>query len=1094
MNPLPLHQPAPLRANLLLALAYGLAGWLALQTAIPPGYVAPLFPPAGIALAALLIGGRRLLPGVFAGAIGVQLLAAQQSGLAYPGPLILLLPALGATLQAAVGHWLARRLIGLPNALDSQEAIIRFVAVVAPAGCLVSASIALPALMIGGAIPADDAPFAWMNWWAGDTLGVLIMVPLLLVLFGRPADDWRPRRTAVAVPMAIALMLLAFTFVQVRDWENLRLQSQFDRHAEHVASLIRKRLDAQLDQVHALERLAAVHPRLTEEVWRSVTLPMMARYPGTQNFGWSPLVGDVQRPAFEAEQAARIPGFAILGRDPAGQTHVAGRKAAYLPIVFVEPLADNRSVVGLDPLVLEQTGTAARATRDSGQPVATESIRLVQESSEQRGVVVYQAVFAGEPRRQTGMISSVFRMDDTIRATLSADGLTQIGLSQIDLCLSDPRPGSTVQRLFGPDGCELPAWRDKRLAWRGDLDFAGRQWQLDIVSNPGYVNTLRSWGAWLTLVFGLFGTGILGAFLLLTSGRARQVEILVGERTRQLAAASQRLRRQQEELAQAQRIARLGSWENAANSPELHCSAELRAILKLAPEEAIDEERLLGCLHPDDRGDLARALVEAAGRPSRLALDCRLNDDPNHPGVLHFRIESDRSPLGALRIRGTAQDVTSARNAEAHIAYLAHYDPLTGLPNRVLWNERAHAELRSADRHGDTLAVLFLDLDHFKSVNDSLGHAVGDQLLASVAQRFTARLRDNDILARLGGDEFVILLPRLKHRDDALLVAHKLIDALAAPMQIGEHELTVSTSIGIALYPDDGQDVSTLLKHADVAMYSAKDQGRNGCQLFSPDMDARAVERLMLENALRRAIQRDELVLHYQPQVGSDGRTVGAEALVRWQHPEMGLLAPGQFIDIAEASGQIQALGDWVLRAACRQQVEWSAAGRPLIVAVNISALQFRQGGFTERVRAILDETGADPARLELELTESALMQPTPKVLARMNRLCDWGIRLALDDFGTGYSSLSYLKRLPIHRLKIDRAFVQDLPDDAEDVAITVATLSLAKNLGMEVVAEGVETAAQRDFLAERGCRVMQGYLFSRPLPVDDFSRWLAER
>lgn len=1089
MNASPPRRAVPLGTNLLLALAYGLAGWLSLQTAIPPGYVAPLFPPAGIALAALMIGGYRLLPGVFAGAVGSQLLAIQQSGLTYAHPLIVLLPAFGATLQAAFGLWLERRLISQPNTLDSPEAILRFVAVIAPASCLVSASIALPVLTTSGAIPVDDAPFAWMNWWAGDALGILIMVPLLLVLFGRPAADWHPRRLAVAVPMGSALMLLAFTFVQVRDWEVLRLQSQFNRHAEHVASLIRKRLAAQLDQIDALEHLAAVHPQLTEEVWRNVTLPMMGRYPGTQNFGWSPLIDDDQRAAFEAAQAVRVPGFKILGRDLAGQTHVAGRKAAYLPIVFVEPLADNRSVVGLDPLVLEQTGTAARATRDSGQPVATESIRLVQESGEQRGIVVYQAVFAGQPRRQTGMISSVFRMDDTIRATLAADGQ-----AQIDLCLSDPRPGKTVQRLFGPDGCELPSWRDKRLSWRGEIDFAGRRWQLDIVSNPGYVNTLRGWSAWLTLAFGLFGTGILGAFLLLTSGRARQVEILVDERTRQLAAASQRLRRQQEELAQAQRIARLGSWENAAESPELHCSAELRAILDLAPDQKVDESRLLDCLHPDDRGDLARALLEASGKPSRLALDCRLNDNPNRPGVLHFRIESDRTPLGTLRIRGTAQDVTSARDAEAHIAYLAHYDPLTGLPNRVLWTERAHAELRGANRHGDTLGVLFLDLDHFKSVNDSLGHAVGDQLLSSVAQRFSERLRDNDILARLGGDEFVVLLPRLKHHDDALLVAHKLIDALATPLLIGEHELTVSTSIGIALYPEDGQDVSTLLKHADVAMYSAKDHGRNGCQRFSPEMDERAVERLMLENALRRAIQRDELVLHYQPQVGSDGRTVGAEALVRWRHPERGLLLPGQFIDIAEASGQIQALGDWVLRAACRQQVAWAAAGRPLIVAVNISALQFRQDGFTERVRAILDETGADPVRIELELTESALMQPTPKVLSRMNRLCDWGIRLALDDFGTGYSSLSYLKRLPIDRLKIDRAFVQELPGDAEDVAITVATLSLAKNLGMEVVAEGVETTAQRDFLAERGCRVMQGYLFSRPLPIDDFNRWLADR
>ncbi len=1069
-----------LSRNLLLCLGYGLAGWLSLQIAIPPGYAAPLFPSAGMALAALLIHGPGLLPGAFFGSLLVQAVAAWQSGVSGGAWLGILLAAAGAALQALAGYWLARRLIGLPNALDTQESIVRFVTVVAPAGCLVSASIGVPTLLLMNTIPLTEAAFTWMNWWAGDTLGVLIMVPLLLVFFGVPGADWRPRRMTLAVPMLIALGLLAFTFVQVRNWEFTRLQSQFNRDAEYLASLVQKRFDAQLDQILALERLATVHPGLTREAWRDFATPLMKRYPGTQNFGWSPLVRDEDRGSFEARVRAQDhPGFSILGRNGAGQTYVAEHKPEYLPILYVEPLASNRRVVGLDPLVLEKTAQAARRTRDTGLPVASESIRLVQEVGVQRGVVVYQAVFGGTPPRQTGMVSGVFRMDDTMNATLAGRGR-----EQMELCLSET--ATNLQRLFGPQGCEAPGWGAKRLNWRASLNFAGRPWLLQVVATPDYMGSLRSWGAWLTLVVGLLSTGILGAFLLLTSGRARRVEDLVEERTRQLASASQRLRQQQEELVQAQRIARLGSWENIPGGDALRCSDELQGMLRLAPDAPVNS--LLGRIHPDDRGALASALGHAALAPCQVALDCRVFEDGAR--TLHFLIESDQPGSQGLRIRGTAQDVTSARAAEADIAYLAHFDVLTGLPNRTQWNEQAHTELRAAARHGDMLAVLFLDLDQFKAVNDSLGHPVGDQLLSAVAKRLAGSLRENDFLARLGGDEFVVLLPGLGYREDAARVARKLIEALRSPLAIGEHELTVSVSIGIAVYPEDGEDVSTLLKHADVAMYSAKDQGRDAFHYFQPEMDVHALERLLLENALRRAIERNELLLCYQPQVAAlDGRVVGCEALVRWQHPELGLLLPAQFIGVAEESRLILSLGEWVLEAACRQQVLW--AGRDLYMAVNISALQFRQAGFADMVRRILDDTGADPARLELELTESALMQPTREVLARMNTLRDWGIRLALDDFGTGYSSLSYLKRLPIHRLKLDRSFVKDLPEDLEDAAIATATLSLARDLGMDVVAEGVEREAQWAFLAERGCAFMQGYLYSRPLRAADFAVWM---
>ena len=1075
-----------LRNNLILCFGYAISGWLALQLAVPPGYAAPLFPPAGIALAALLIKGPQCLPGIFLGSLLVQLAATESSGIGNYYWLTLSAVPFGAALQAWIGYRLTRSLIGLPQSLDSLGNILRFVGLIAPVSCLISAGIAVPALLWTGSFQSTDIFFTWANWWAGDTIGVLIMTPVILAFLGEPASAWRPRRQAVAVPMSVALALLLVTFSLISHWENRSLRAQFEQDAQHAASLISHRMDSQLDQIQALERLLTIHPQITREQWREFVTPLLETHPGTQNFGWSPLIRDSDRNRFEAQvrEKEHFPDYRILGRNKLGQTYPLEQRSEYLPILYVEPLERNRSVLGLDPLVLEQTAEAAQRTRQEHAPVASRSIKLVQERGNQRGVVVYQAVFDMGTSRQLGMISSVFRMDDAIYATLAGHHW-----EDIEICLTEFQPEGGLQRLFGPAGCENADWYTTRMHAERQIRFAGQTWMLHTAATAQYMKTHRGWGVWLTLLFGPLIIGILGAFLLMTSGRARRIEQLVEERTQQLADTGRDLERQHEELLQAQRIARLGSWESYAGQKEIRCSSELRHLLGLPEDNEISEDAFLGALHPEDRPALASALKLVAAEIGSRTLDCRVNQPNLDAAVLHFRLESDEH-AGNLRIRGTAQDVTLARAAEAHIAYLAHFDVLTGLPNRTQFNGRAQAELAAASRYGDLLALLFLDLDQFKAVNDSLGHQAGDQLLKVASDRLSLCLRKHDFIARLGGDEFVILLPRLLHQEDAAQVARKLLKQLQHPVDIDGNELTISVSIGIALYPADGNDLGTLLKHADMAMYGAKERGRNNFHFFESEMDLRARERLMLENSLRRAIDRDELLLHYQPQVSADGHPLGCEALVRWQHPELGMLPPIQFIGIAEACGLIVPLGEWVLRTACRQQATWAAAGYTMTVAVNISALQFRQPDFADTVRRILDETGANPAMIELELTESALMLPTPDLLDRMHRLREWGLPLALDDFGTGYSSLSYLKRLPIHRLKLDRSFVTDLPENQEDAAIASATLSLARNLGMEVVAEGVETEAQQAFLRQRGCAVLQGYLFSRPLPAGDLTQW----
>ena len=440
---------------------------------------------------------------------------------------------------------------------------------------------------------------------------------------------------------------------------------------------------------------------------------------------------------------------------------------------------------------------------------------------------------------------------------------------------------------------------------------------------------------------------------------------------------------------------------------------------------------------------------------------------------------------------GITSDITQHKAAQERIQRLAHFDPLTGLPNRALLNDRVNHDLSTAQRHHTQLAVLFVDLDHFKNVNDTLGHRIGDELLVAIASRLKAAVRDVDTVSRQGGDEFILILPDTGAAG-AAHVAGKLLEAVAQPCQIEGFDLSVTLSIGIALYPGDGEDFEALSRSADAAMYRAKHDGRNTYRFFTAEMQARSAHNLQMENALRRVLERNQLLLHFQPQLSlPDNRLIGVEALLRWQHPELGMIAPADFIPIAEESGQILSIGEWALRTAVQQMKSWMDAGlAPMTMAVNLSAVQFRHPQLPGRVAQILDEVKLPPQYLELELTESVAMDDAPAAIAIMDQLHARGVRMSIDDFGTGYSSLSYLKRFKVHRLKIDQSFVHDIGEDPEDRAI----ISLAKSLGLQTIAEGVETEAQLAFLRKQGCNEVQGYYFSKPLPADAFEAFVRAR
>jgi diguanylate cyclase (GGDEF)-like protein/PAS domain S-box-containing protein len=574
-------------------------------------------------------------------------------------------------------------------------------------------------------------------------------------------------------------------------------------------------------------------------------------------------------------------------------------------------------------------------------------------------------------------------------------------------------------------------------------------------------------------------------------------------------AAINQLKQNQRRLSNAQRIGEMGDWEWDVRSRRVSASEQAWRIFGRDSQlGALEDDQFLGTVHEDDVERVRLACERAIANGGDFAIEHRVIARGGTLRHVHQQVEViEQDEHGrAVRLAGAVHDITRRKVAEDQVRRLAYFDTLTGLPNRLLFTEQLMKALAHAERHGHELAVLFIDLDDFKRVNDTLGHGAGDELLKQIGTRLAGSIRgldavtrngfdeDGNTIARLGGDEFIVLLNSVDDAVDAGSVARRLVTALAEPVTVQGTELYVSCSVGVATYPNDGSDIETLLMNADTAMYRAKEAGRGAFQFYDRSMNELARERLQTETLLRRAIERDEFVLHYQPRVElGSGRIVGAEALIRWRHPERGLLLPRDFIPLAEEARLVIPIAEWVIGAVCRQIADWQAAGlKPIPIAVNLAAPHLREAALPELVERVLREHQLPPSLLEIEVTESILMHDPEQSVANARRLADLGVSLSIDDFGTGYSSLSYLKRLPIGGLKIDQSFVRDIATDPDDAAIITAIIAMAHSLNLRVVAEGVETEAQRRFLQDQGCDEFQGFLLSAPVGDADFERLLS--
>jgi diguanylate cyclase (GGDEF)-like protein len=553
------------------------------------------------------------------------------------------------------------------------------------------------------------------------------------------------------------------------------------------------------------------------------------------------------------------------------------------------------------------------------------------------------------------------------------------------------------------------------------------------------------------------------------------------------------------QLQSIEEIARITTWQYQFGSGELQISEEASILFGLQPSpHSVTLEEILERIDPDDRVELEVLLRKSAESDEGFSVDTRILGEEG-ARVIHWQAEvASDAAGGSQSIGGTMQDVTERKSAEEQVRFLAYHDGLTGLFNRNAFFEQLDRAVNLAKRHRRRGALLFLDLDNFKRINDTLGHATGDRLLKGVADRLQQCLRTtdfvaradgdgNDAIARLGGDEFTVLLSEVSHSEDAAAVARRIIEVLREPFIIDRSELLVGASIGITVYPTDGDDIITLLRNADSAMYRAKEQGRNNHQFFNTCINEAAARRFALERKLCRAFENHELRLYYQPQIQIDTqRITGVEALLRWEDAEYGAVSPAEFVPLAEEAGLILPIGEWVLRTACWQAKAWKDAGLPPVkVAVNLSALHLKNEGLIETINRTLWDTGMDATYLELEITESAFMENREQAVAILREVKRIGVSVSLDDFGTGYSSLSYLKGLPVDTVKIDRSFVRDVVMDGDDASITTAIILMAKALRLRVVAEGVETESQIDFLSARGCDEVQGFLYSPPVTAD---------
>ncbi|MGO4478111.1 EAL domain-containing protein [Massilia sp. 2TAF26] len=929
------------------------------------------------------------------------------------------------------------------------------------------------------------------------------------------------RRLQLSLTLAAALTLgggLVTTAVLTAAVNQLEIDNRtlaFEQGATVRVAALRQGMDEAVEVLNVTNQLFATVQPVTRSQFRDFTSPLLLRNPYIKAFNFHRAVEDSERAAFEAELQRVRPGT-VLHEMQDGRLVPAPRRPRYNVVDYLEPMQGNEPAFGLNVGVNNEVARALARAHASGHAAATGLLNLAQDPGGRPSFEVVMPVY-GPAGRLLGDTAAVLDVQTLARSTLARAGLLEDRSMLLKLYIgARSLPAAMVyanhdeREAAAP---ELPPMRWLARAGARSLDHfvaAGQTWTVEAAAapKPYLADHLASS---LLLAGGLLSTLLLTAFVQAAGQRARKVQELVRERTADLKLTNQRLiddvlaRKRTEKALQEseQRFRQLVAmssdwyWEQDEQLRFVAMTGHFTEKSGIAVERLLGKTRweFVSGMADNESGREHLAAIQA--REPFKNLEYRALDDNGEERWFCVSGQPMFDDNGRFTgYRGTGSDITARKITEQRVHHVAQHDVLTGLPNRSLLQDRLGQAVAYATRSGHPVWVMLIDLDRFKFVNDSMGHKAGDVLLMTVAARLRGSLRDTDTVARLSGDEFVVILSQ--HEDQPLTsdIVQRVMDSVAQPVMLGPKEFFVTCSIGVAAYPSDGTSAENLIEHADIAMYRAKKLGRNNFQFYTPAMNEESLERVRIESALRNALERNEFVLHYQPQVDlKTGQIVGMEALIRWKHPELGMVPPSRFVGVAEDTGLIVPIGAWVMRTAAAQNKIWHDAGLgKLRVAVNLSARQFSATDLVPGIEQVLIDTGLDPACLELELTESLFMSDVTPAVELLHRMKALGVKLSIDDFGTGYSSFSYLSRFPIDVLKIDRSFVNDISHDANDAAIVASIIALAHNLRLSVIAEGVETAEQLDYLRHQGCDEMQGYYFSRPLPAHEFEQLLRQR
>lgn len=1212
-----------------LAIAMFFGGWLGMKMAVPPGYASPLWPPAGIALSALLIWGRRLWPGVWLGAIANQFLAVSD----YAEHLTLVtlatsfLIACGSTLQASTAAWISDKCLqpGLPELNGPRSIILLFVSA-GPLACLITPSIGIGALLLLEVMPSGGAASSWWNWWVGDSLGVMIIAPLMFCLFGKPRELWRPRCLSVALPLLAILLGLIAVFTSVFRAEQSRVQMAFDNQAVGLEILLADYADNILDSAMVLQDFYRASTEVERHQFALFSQSILARHPELQALEWLPKVSYDALPAFEKSvQAEGYAGFKVTERNPGGGTMPVQKRHEYFPILFVEPMAGNEKAFGFDSASNPVSLKSKQAALDSGKPSASQRLMLMQRGDLEPGVLISIPIFKPQTDAETtellGFVSAV-----VLPARMAEVAFKGIDTRLFGINLSDLSAPESESRLYAkPVKTELG--KNYRLQSRQyDFTFADRTWRIDISPDSSFIIEHGSNLPWITLIGGLFFTSLLSVFLLTISGRAAQVQALVENRTAELAKANAELESSESNLREnEQKLSnilnnidafvylkdRKGRYLYANRRLCELWEKPLSDIIGKGDEYFFDTESTAAIVSIDNRvlssGETLKTeetnLVHQSGKkatylstklPLRneqgeiyalvgistditerkqvedsLKLAARVFGEA-HEGILitdaaggiidvnptfceitgygreeiigknpsvlksgrhnpefyldmwnsltqnrHWQGEvwnrrkdgelyAELLTISALcdeqgRILnyiGLFSDITQSKQQMQMLELLAHYDPLTHLPNRTMFADRLLQGIARNKREKSLLAICFIDLDGFKPINDQFGHEAGDQVLIEVAARIKHSIREEDSVSRHGGDEFALLLEDIHSVEQCEQTIRRIHHAIAQPYLIEGQMVNIGASSGITLYPLDDADPDTLLRHADHAMYQAKLAGKNRHHLFDPGQDKQIIDRHKQLSDIETAFLNNQLCLYYQPKVNiKTGQVIGVEALLRWLHPERGMIPPLEFLPVIVSSELEIRIGNWVIEQAWRQMAIWHKQGLPLEVSVNISAYHLLWPGFFAHLDNVLQANpDIDSKYLQLEILESTALDDLAAV-SRIVKSCrdGLGVGIALDDFGTGYSSLTHLRHLPVNIVKVDQSFVRDMLDDPDDYAIVESVIGLSHAFRREVVAEGVESKEQGLVLLLLGCHLLQGYSIARPMPAAAISAWVAD-